>query len=259
MMKMKKIVRFFGGALVLASLIVMGGCAQKGSVKDKTEAPDLKIGVAAENEPYYTSDSDGKAEGFYVDLMEAVADKLKCSYIFVEADQENVSELLKNGACDVWLGTALPDAAAGDTWLVTDQSYLSDIYLVTNQKGGIQTCEELRGKDIAARSDGAVSEYAAKTAARYEGSCVTFPEQKEAMEDLRQGQAAAAVIDAEVFRCLPERDLFTVLKISEKSFEDHHFSVLEEEQWNRLQTALEELEEEGTLDSLREQYFSVKE
>lgn len=258
-MKKKRRIQIWSLALIVCLSLMAGGCTPGGRTEDKKEDPDLKIGVSKENMPYYYGDSDGKAEGFYVDLMEAVSEKLGYSYEFVEADQENVSELLQSGTCDAWLGTALPDEASGEELLVTEESYQSALYLVTGKKTGISRMKELRGQDIVARSDGAAAEYAAKTAVRYEGTCVTFAEQNEALEDLRQGQAGAAVVDAEVFRCLADADSFTILKTSETLSENHHFTVRKEEEHSTLQAVLDKLEEDGTMQNLRKKYFSPEE
>src|SRR5699024_2503258 len=109
------------GLLLLAAALMLSGCSKEEEPQTETEPerPDYYVGVEEGNAPYYVLDAEGNASGFYVELMNTLAEQTGFTYEFRAmsaaeyAAYAAVSEEGDSDAgeadCDFFLGTLAPE------------------------------------------------------------------------------------------------------------------------------------------------------
>lgn len=239
-------------SLVLCS--VFWGCGSTKPEQETTEEKmaDYVVGVTADNAPYYSCDDQGKPCGIYVELMEELAKQGDFAFRFLETDVA----AFKEDPCDVFLGTMEKENGDMTGLVQTAPFYQSKLCLVTRTADKMKKIKELRNTEVSAVAGGGEASFAKYLAVKYEADSLLFADEKTALDDCISGNAKAMVIDFNRYQKIAEENnRVTVLKTSGKYYNFHRFSsVLQTDFFTSLESEVEKLKEDGTLDRIFQNY-----
>lgn len=245
------------GFLMLLCFMLLGCSLSKTKQNEtETEKADYIIGVEGQNAPYYVADEKGNVSGFYVDLMEKLGEKGGYSFAFTEVDSAAFQVTAGENDCDVFLGVLEKETGDMTELFQTSAFYQSGLCLVTRSEDGIKKCKELRNTAIDARAAAGEAAFAEYLAVKYEADAVVFADGKTAWDDFIQGNAKAVVIDEN--NCqefMKENPSINILKTSEQYHNFHRFTAVGQTEFlAALESGIAELQSDGTLDALLQNY-----
>lgn len=147
-MKLKKLT-----ALALAGLMTIGltGCGNGGSfqpVKEGTLTVLTNSGYA----PYEVVNTKGELEGFDVELVNLIAEKLNLNVEFVDMDFDGLITAVNSGRGDVVAAGLSPTAERGEAATLSDVYYKGDEetvnYVLARKDSGINSMADIKGKTV---------------------------------------------------------------------------------------------------------------
>ncbi len=245
---MKKIVSVLLVAMLMASVLV--GCG------DGKNEGVLRVGTNAEFPPFEYVGDDGQPDGFDIALIKAIGEKLGYEVVI-----ENMEFASLVGA----IGTKIDVAIAGMTIdeerlqsvSFSDPYYDAIQYVIVPEGSAIECAADLEGKKIGVQlgttGDYAVEEIEGATAAQYNKGV-------DAVNDLLNGRVDCVIIDknpALVFES--EYDGIVALPGDQFDFAVEQYAIAipkgDAALATKINKALEELKEDGTYQSLVEEYI----
>lgn len=270
---MKKIKQI--GFLVLALLLALtllagcgGGNAEQSSAPSQdtttSESPSatasestggvLRMGTNAAFPPFEYKEGD-EVVGLDVDISKKIAENLGMTLEVVDMEFDSLLSAVNADKCDfVAAGmTVRPDREKqvdfSDTYYRSTQ-----VVLVPIDNDSITSVDDLKGKSIGVQT-GTTGE---EEANNIEGAEVrSFSNGLEATLALTNGQIDAIIIDAEPAKNFEENNS-DAIKIVEVGFADEYYALAvkkgNSELLEKINTALAELKEDGTLDDLIASY-----
>ncbi len=245
-------------ALVLSMLLLFTGCQPATTETAGTENTEkLVIGYTI-YEPMNYLDENGKLTGFDTEFAEAVCQKLNMTPEFVEINWDTKFVTLDSDQIDcIWNGMTISDEVK--TNCLVSKAYVKNAQVVVMAKDKIAdytTVDSLTGLKFAAEA-GSAGEEAIKNNG-LDGNYAPVAAQTDALMAVAAGQADACVID------------ITMAKASTApgtSYEDYTYGVeltteeygigfrlTDAELQEAVNTAIDELYEDGTLTALAEKY-----
>ena len=246
--------------LVLAMTCLAAGCrwqkqAERQDWKEIEEKGVLRIGVT-ECAPFSQKGADGSWSGFDMDLARSVCRQLGLEPEFVELDWSGRVEALNQGEVDChWSGIT----ARSDLLETLDftQTYLASrpaLVIRWDEVEQYQTAEQLKGKTVAVEAGSAGQ--SAALACLPDVSVASVGSQKAALEEVQKGLAQGAVVDHLVAQAAVEahRELTVQTRVELGTEELAVALPHDSDLTGRLNRALSALQEDGTLDTLAEQY-----
>ena len=230
--------------LALAMTCLAAGCrwqkqAERQDWKEIEEKGILRISVT-ECAPFSQKGADGSWSGFDMDLARSVCRQLGLEPEFVELDWSSRVEALNQGEVDcLWSGIT----ARSDLLETLDftQTYLASrpaLVIRWDEVEQYQTAEQLKGKTVP------------------DVSVASVGSQKAALEEVQKGLAQGAVVDHLVAQAAVEahRELTVQTRVELGTEELAVALPHDSDLTGRLNRALSALQEDGTLDTLAEQY-----
>lgn len=254
------------GALLFALAVMTAGCskAEKQETAPEPEQPDYYVGVEADNAPYYSTDENGTATGFYVDLMNALSERGGFTYEFQNmsaAEYKTVDMKGENNDTSeqpdfVFLGTLESEDGDETAYAQSEPVYETGLCLLVKKGQGIRNMNTLRSVDIAARAETEEAVFAGYLAASYDAETIVFQNAADVLSDAAQGYSEAIVLDqGKASLALQQDDTLKLMTTSEKYFSIHRFtSAAAEGIPETFSSALEEIRADGTLDAMLQQY-----
>ena len=239
---------------LLTFCFVLPGCSESGAKQEEiiTEQADFRIGVEADQAPYYSVDENGNASGIYVDLMDEISKKGGYTYEFTEIDPSVFQAGTKKNSCDVFLGTMENDTGDMTELFQTTSFYQSGVCLVTRTEDNIKKFKNLRNIVIAAVTSGGEAAFAQYLAVKYEADALLFVDGITAFEDFINGNSRTAVLDANVCQAKMEENMpIRLWKTSEKYYNFHRFTAKGHTEFlDTLENQISEIMSDGTMDTL---------
>ncbi|MBC3517300.1 ABC transporter substrate-binding protein [Neobittarella massiliensis] len=217
MKTMKKLAAMLAACGILLSL---AGCGDKDKTftgkayeKEIMTPGEIVVGISADYPPYESMGTDGKVEGFDVDMANELAKYMGAEgkdvkVTFKNMDFSSIITALQSGQIDVGISafTYDPerDCLFSDPYLISEQ-------LVVLPKGStVKSLDELSGKKIGAGT-GTTGEKAAKE--NISGAEVTSPGDYTVMfEALKNGALDAVVCDGQVAKNNAEANGFVIME-----------------------------------------------
>lgn len=255
------------GLLLLAAALMLSGCSKEEETQTETEPerPDYYVGVEEGNAPYYVLDAEGNASGFYVELMNTLAEQTGFTYEFRAmsaaeyAAYAAVSEEGDSDAgeadCDFFLGTLVPEVGDASTYVQSEPVYETGLCLLVNRGQGIRETKDLRSVSVAARAETEEERFSRYLSAKYHADTVVFQDAAGVMSDVGQGYSQAVVLDAgSAASAMGQNANLKLLTTSEKYFSVHRFTAsagqgIPEE----IAAGLAQISADGTLGALLQQ------
>jgi polar amino acid transport system substrate-binding protein len=256
-MLMKRLITMI---LVIAAVFsVMAGCSSKSpTAQDKKS---LVIGVDDTFAPMGFRDKNNNLVGFDIDYAKAAAKKMGTSVKFQPIDWSTKEAELSSGRIDlIWNGYTITDERKQKV-LFTKPYLKNSQVIVTRADSNIKKLDDLAGKVVGLQSQSSAAD--ALNASTIKSKIKTVSEYKTndlALTDLKTGRLDAVVIDEVVINYYMslQKDSYKVLGES-LAPEEYGVGVKKgnEALLNKLQKALDEMNQDGTAAKISEKWFGA--
>lgn len=254
---MKK--KFLAAAVtVFAITLLAAGCK-----KEEYGLTDNKIvvGTNAEYEPFEYLNDNGDLAGFDIDLMNALGEKMGVEIEWVDMAFDSLIGAMEAGNVEMIAAAIGPTEERKKSCDFSEVYYSGYQSIVTNKDNPITTFEELKGKTIAVL-EGSLSDMIASGENQDYGTIdgaevKRFKNSTQAIQELENGAADAVLIDAIIAeRFVADRDGLVQNEV-EGTGEDTVLAIKkgDTELVDKINTALEEMKEDGSYDALYQKYF----
>ena len=262
-MKLKKIAAMLMAGVMCIGLMAGCGSSDKNAQTDSTDPKDrtqLTVGFDAEFPPYGYKNGDDY-EGFDLDLAQAVCDYYGWKLVKQPIDWDSKDMELSGGSIDcIWNGFTINGREDAYTW-TTPYMDNSQVFVVAADSG-ITKLSDLAGKVVEVQADSS-AEAALKDnqeLAGTFGTLQTTPDYNTAFMDLEMGAVDAIAMDVIVagyqIEQRGESDKYLILEEALASEEyGVGFKKGNEELRDKVQAALEEMADDGTLDEISNKWF----
>jgi len=227
-----------------------------------TEPLSIKIGRSDYSYPplhYY--DEKKELVGFDIDLARAVAEIMAAEIEFVSIDWAIKGEALESGTVDLLWGGLSPSSSLDHKKTSFTKPYLrSDIVLLMDEDKDYAQFEDLQGLQVCALYFTAAFDYL-QSYRKYvikPKQALTPAEYKAVIRSLSSGEADCIITDT-CFAAFFLRENEEPYKISDPLLEESYVVAVRAEDTELLgllQGALDELEENGTINRLKEKWLS---
>lgn len=253
---MKRIITMI---LVIAAVFsVMTGCSSNTATQDKKT---LVIGVDDTFAPMGFRDKNNNLVGFDIDYAKAAAKKMGTAVKFQPIDWSTKEAELSSGRIDlIWNGYTITDERKKKV-LFTKPYLKNSQVIVTRANSNINKLADLAGKVVGLQSQSSAAD--ALDASPIKSKIKTVTEYKTndlALTDLKNGRLDAVVIDEVVINYYMslQKDSYKVLGDS-LAPEEYGVGVKKgnEALLNKLQKALDEMNQDGTAAKISEKWFGA--
>ena len=206
--------------------------------------------------PYSYHDDNDELVGFDVEVAQAVAEKLGVEAKFTETQWDGIIAGLDANKYDAIANQVSITEERQEKYLFSDPyTYVYGVVIVNGDNEDINSFEDLDGKDVALT----VTSNWAELAESYGGTIVSTNGFSESIQLVIQNRADATVNDNVTFLDYKANQPDANVKIVATSEDATESAILLRKDDSALQaainSALQELREEGTLASISEKYF----
>lgn len=255
--------RFVRGwlALFLVVATLLGGAPAASAAPDEPAAElpkTLKVGTEGVYPPF-SYEKDGELTGFDVDVMRAVGEKLGVEIEFVKVQWDSMFEALKSGRVDMVANQVNINPERKALYDLSDPYVdTTGVVVVAEDNSDIKGVKDIRGKRAAQNVTSSWAEVAKKNGA----DIVAVDSVDKAIENLRNGRVDVVVNDklAANFAIKTLGDNAGVKVVAET--DDRAQSALAARKGTgympQINQALKELEDEGTIDAIYDEYFAAE-
>jgi polar amino acid transport system substrate-binding protein len=241
--------------ILTAVLVIFTGCSKSESKEEDT----LVIGIDDKFAPMGFRDEDNNIVGFDIDYAKGAAEKMGTEVTFQPIDWKTKEAELSSGRIDlIWNGYTITDERK-EKVLFTKPYLKNAQVIVTLSDSKVTKLDDLEGKVVGLQSLSSASDALNASPIKEKVKTVTeFADNVQALTDLKSGRLDAVVIDEVVIKyyMAQEEKTFKVLEES-LSPEEYGIGVKKgnEELLEKLQKALDEMNEDGTAASISETWF----
>jgi polar amino acid transport system substrate-binding protein len=242
--------------LLTALFSVMTGCSK--SAGNETEEA-IVIGIDDKFAPMGFRDEKNEIVGFDIDYAKAAAEKMGATVEFQPIDWKTKESELSSGRIDlIWNGYTITDERK-EKVLFTKPYLKNAQVVVTLSDSKITKLDDLTGKVVGLQSLSSAADALNANPVKDKIKTITeFSDNVLALSDLKSGRIDAVVIDEIVinYYMTKEKEAFTVLDES-LAPEEYGIGVKKgnEDLLEKLQKALDELNEDGTAAEISKKWF----
>ncbi|WP_251551546.1 amino acid ABC transporter substrate-binding protein [Neobacillus muris] len=245
--------------LVIAALFTVLTACSSNTSEAKEKENTLVIGIDDTFAPMGFRDENNKIVGFDIDYAKAAAKKMGMDVKIQPIDWKTKESELSSGRIDlIWNGYTITDERKQK--VLFTKPYLKNAQVVvTKTDSNITKLSDLEGKVVGLQSQSSAADALNASPIKSKVKEVTeFGDNVMALNDLKSGRIDAVVIDEVVidYYMTKEKDTFKVLDES-LAPEEYGVGVKKgnEELLNKLQKALDEMNEDGTAADISTKWF----
>ncbi len=242
---------------VFSLLSACSGTTQGNNEKDSENT--LVIGIDDKFAPMGFRDEKNEIVGFDIDYAKAAAEKMDVSVKFQPIDWKTKESELSSGRIDlIWNGYTITDERK-EKVLFTKPYLKNAQVIVTLNDSNITNLDDLKGKIVGLQSLSSAADALNANPIKSKVKEITeFSDNVMALNDLKAGRLDAVIIDEIVinYYLSSEKATFKVLDES-LAPEEYGIGVKKgnEDLLEKLQHALDELNEDGTATSISQKWF----
>lgn len=269
---MKKIIALLTVAVLALSMAACGSSnddasgnnanANKSSAEQEATGGTLKMATNATFPPYEYYDGDDIV-GIDAEIAQAIADKLGMKLEIQDMDFNSIIIAVQGGKADMGVAgmTVTEDRLKNVNF---SDSYATGVQVViVPEDSDIQTIDDLEGKMIGVQESTTGHIYCADTPENggYGEEHVTaYPSGANAVEALKTGKVDCVVIDNEPAKAFVAANEGLKILDTEFAVEDYAIAISKdnEELLEKVNGALKELKEDGTLQSIVDKYINAE-
>jgi polar amino acid transport system substrate-binding protein len=246
-------------ALCVVPLIAAGcGGGDESTSGEEGEAGAKTLTVGSDV-PYPPFEEFGASKtefkGYDVELLEAIAEKIGRKAQFQDTSFDTIFRDLAQGKFEVVASASTITPEREKTVDFTNPYYFSEQAIVVKEGSDIDSVEALEGVTVGAQQGTTGQEFVEESAEA--GELRTFPQGPDAISALKAGTVEAVVIDIPVAEKGVEASEGLEVSAAIPTEENSGFAVAQgdEELLEEMNTALEELKEDGTFSKIYKKWF----
>ena len=243
----------------LATLVILSGCGSSNANGTKSDKDTLIIGVDDKFAPMGFRDENNELAGFDIDYAKAAAEHMGMTVKFQPIDWKTKETELSSGRIDlIWNGYTITDERKGK--VLFTKPYLKNAQVVaTLAESDIIKLDDLAGKAVGLQALSSAADALNANPIQSDIKSVSeYADNVLALSDLKAGRVEAVVIDEVVidYYMSKEEGAFKVLDDS-LAPEEYGVGVKKgnEDLLEKLQAALDKMNEDGTATSISEKWF----
>lgn len=244
-------------SLVMALVLTMlAGCSGSGAGKEDNQ---LVIGIDDKFAPMGFRDENNEIVGFDIDYAKAAAEKMGMEATFQPIDWSAKESELNSGRIDlIWNGYTITEERKGKV-LFTKPYLKNSQVVVTLADSEITQLSDLAGKTVGLQGLSSAADALDAAPIKSEIKTISeFPDNVLALTDLKTKRLDAVVIDEVVARYYMAKEEGT-FKLLDESLAPEEYGIGvkkgNEELLNKLQKALDELNQDGTASEISKKWF----
>ncbi|MCM2284069.1 MAG: PAS domain S-box protein [Desulfobacula sp.] len=180
---------------IMAAVLVLAVFVHAGPASSGDTLHEVRVGIY-DFKPLAFLDTDGKAKGFFIDILEDMAKQEKWSLTYVSGSFNQCLSRLKNGEIDLIAGIAYSDERAKVFEFTREHLFIIWAEIYTSPKSPVKTILDLEGKSVSLVKGAQVNKEL-KTLLEGFGISARFQEYEDYEAVLQSLEASAA--DAGVF------------------------------------------------------------
>lgn len=260
-------------SMVLAGSMLLTGCGggntqsaddtasdttEQSETAENTEGGVLRMGTNATFPPYEYVDENNEVAGIDADIAAAIADKLGMELEITDMAFDSLIPALQSDTIDIVLAGMTVDPERAESVNFTD-SYATGVQvIIVPEDSDIASPDDLEGKNIGVQTGTTGDLYCTE---QYGQEYVKqFDNGPLAVAALLNGQIDCVVIDNE-----PAKNYVAAnqgLKILETAYANEEYAAAiakdNTELYDQVNTAIQELKADGTIDSIIEEYIPAE-
>ncbi|MFC5542359.1 MAG: amino acid ABC transporter substrate-binding protein [Bacilli bacterium] len=250
--------------LMAMTVMVLAACGsasddeKNGSKEEPADKEKLIIGIDDHFAPMGFRDENNEIVGFDIDMARAAAEKMGVEVEFQPIDWSTKESELSSGRIDlIWNGYTITDERKEK--VLFTKPYLENAQVVvTLADSPIKKIDELAGKQVGVQALSSALDALNEHPISKEVKLNEYKDNVLALQDLKNGRVDAVVIDKVVieYYMTQEPDTFKILD-EELAPEQYGVGVKKgnEALLEKLQAALDEMNEDGTAAEISEKWF----
>jgi polar amino acid transport system substrate-binding protein len=242
---------------IVAVFAILSGCSN--AEDSKNAKGTLIIGIDDKFAPMGFRDDNNEIVGFDIDYAKAAAEKMGTDVEFQPIDWKTKETELSSGRIDlIWNGYTITDERK-EKVLFTKPYLKNAQVVVTLTDSKLSKLDDLAGKVVGLQSLSSAADALNSNPIKSKIKTITeYSDNVLALSDLKAGRVDAVVIDEVVinYYMAKEKDAFKLLDES-LAPEEYGVGVKKgnEELLNKLQKALDEMNEDGTAAEISKKWF----
>lgn len=247
----------------LLCVFTLTGCGNTNESEAGADKKVLKVGIDDTFAPMGFK-KDGKLVGFDIELARAVGKKINKEVEFQNIDWDLKETELESGNIDlIWNGYSVT-AKRKEKVLFTDPYMDNRQLIITTDKTGIKTKDDIKGKTLAVQKNSSAYDAVMKDEAFVKtlngGKPTQFDTNNDCFMDLESGRSDAIVVDETLARYyMLQQNNGVAYKVLDENFGVEEYAVgmrkSDEALCKQINTALKELKEDGTYDKIKAEWF----
>ena len=243
--------------IALVSTFTLASCGKKSSGMTVEEGV-LHMATNAAFPPYESTTDDGGYEGIDVEIAQAIAEKLGCELVVDDMDFSSILTAVQGGKADVALAGLTVTEERKQNVDFTD-SYAKGVQSIIVPEGSdIKSVDDLEGKMIGTQEGTTGYIYCSDDYG--DDHVVAYTNGAMAVEALKAGKVDCVVIDNNPAKAFVDKNEGLALLDTAYVEEDYAIAVSKDNPalLEAVNTALVELIEDGTVQSIVDKYISAE-
>ena len=240
---------------VAAASLALALTAYAGSAVAQT----LTVGAYAANPPWEVKQEDGSFQGFEIDLVNAIGEKLGMEVEYVDSGFRELFAATASGRIDMGISSITITDERLQNQDFTQGYYDADLALGTREDSGVSTLADLEGEPVGVLSASTGEAWAKENAEEYElGEIRGYDAYQQMLLDVQAGRVAATITDLPgmlfAFRQMDGMTTGETIPTGDK------YAIMlgkDSELTQKVSDAISELKEEGFLAEIHEKHFGV--
>ena len=258
MKNLKKIAAIILSAALVVALAACGSSKDSDSNKSSGKAETLTMGTNASFPPYEYVDDNGKIVGIDAEIAQAIADKLGMKLEIKDMEFESLVPAVKAKSIDLALAGMTVNEERKQSVNFSD-SYSTGVQVViVKENSEIKTVDDLKGKKIGVQAGTTSDTYCSEDFG--EENVKQFSNGSLAVAALANGQVDCVVIDNEPAKNYVAANSGLKILDTEYVTEDYAIAISKDndELLKKVNNALKELKEDGTVDKIVGKYIKAE-
>ncbi len=246
-----------GGGSSSSSESTAGAEATGASTEAEGSGETLTVGSDIPYPPFEQG-KPGEYTGFDIELIEAIGEKIGRPVEVTDTSFETIFRDVAQGKFDAAISAATITKEREQAVDFSNPYYLSEQAVLVKEGSEIKSLEGLEGKTVGVQQGTTGQELAKEKSGASE--IRPFPEGPDAVNALKAGTVEAVIIDAPVAQNAVEKSGGIEIAENVPTEEDYGIVVAqgETELLEEINTALKELEEDGTYAEIYEKWFHTE-
>ena len=239
----------------IMAILLLSACAEKDKLADGTELiskDEFVYAASGEFKPFSYVNNNMEMRGFDVEVGEAIAKELGLKPVPKRIKFKGIVEGVKTGRADVAVASHTINDQRSKHVLFSSPYYYSGPQIFTRPDSDIETVEDLKGKEVAVSKGSTYAE----AAERYTDNIKTYDSDVIALKALSNGRHDAVITDFVTGKSAKSEGFEIEGKqLIERSEQAVVIPMDNPQLLERVNEALENLREDGTLSEISIKYF----